>query len=65
MSSLASAIGGAVNLTKGVVKIVDTETVIKSRSNDPIGSMALGTDTDKLYIHIGSGSWVVVNTNPA
>ena len=50
---------------KGLVRIIDTEAQIKDRSGDPAGSMALGTDTDKLYMHLGSGSWVVINTTPA
>jgi len=67
--SLVADIGTAVRLIieskKGLVRIIDTEAQIKSRSGDPAGSMALGTDTDKLYMHLGSGSWVVVNTTPA
>ena len=67
--SLVAEIGTAVRLMieskKGLVRIIDTEAQIKSRSGDPTGSMALGTDTDKLYMHLGSGSWVVVNTTPA
>ena len=67
--SLVANIGTAVRLMveskKGLVRIIDTEAQIKSRSEDPVGCMALGTDTDKLYMHLGSGSWVVVNTTPA
>ena len=50
---------------KTPARIIDTETNIKARSSDPKGSMALGTDTDKLYMHLGPGSWVVVNTTDA
>ena len=67
--SLVANIGTAVRLIveskKGIVRVVDTETNIKNRSSDPIGALALGSDTDKLYIHKGSGNWLVVNTNPA
>ena len=67
--SLVAEIGTAVRLIieskKGLVRIIDTETNIKARSSDPKGSMALGTDTDKLYMHLGYGQWVVINTNPA
>ena len=67
--SLVANIGTAVRLIveskKGLVRIIDTETNIKARSNDPKGAFALGSDTDKLYIHLGSGSWVVINTSPA
>ena len=67
--SLVANIGTAVRLLieakKGLVRIIDTETNIKARSSDPKGSMALGTDTDKLYMHLGPGSWVVVNTTDA
>ena len=67
--SLVAEIGTAVRLIveskKGLVRIIDTETNIKARSGDPKGSMALGTDTDKLYMHLGYGQWVVVNTTPA
>lgn len=65
MSNLASSIGSAVNSMRGLVKIIDTENNIKSRSSDPAGSMALGSDTNKLYIHLGFGSWVVIDTSPA
>ena len=64
LSNLASSIGSAVNSFKGLVKIIDTETNITARNSDPAGTLALGSDTDKLYIHLGSGSWVVINTNP-
>ena len=64
MSDLASLIGSSVNSSKGVVKIVATESVIKARSIDPLGSLALGSDTNKLYIYTGSG-WLVINTSPA
>jgi hypothetical protein len=67
--SLVANIGTAVRLMieskKGLVRIIDTETNIKARTDDPIGALALGSDTDKLYIHKGSGYWVVVNTTPA
>jgi hypothetical protein len=67
--SLVADIGKAVRLMieskKGLVRIIDTETNIKARNADPKGSMALGTDTDKLYIHKGSGYWLVIDTNPA
>ena len=64
MSNLASFIGSSVNSSKGVVKIVATENVIKARSTDPLGSLALGSDTNKLYIFTGAG-WFVINTNLA
>lgn len=64
MSSLVSLIGSSVNSSKGVVKIVATENVIKQRTADPLGSLALGSDTNKLYIYTGSG-WFVINTSPA
>ena len=41
-----------------------TENVIKQRSVDPIGSLALGSDTNKLYIYTGAG-WFVINTSLA
>jgi hypothetical protein len=64
MSNLASLIGSSVNSSKGVVKIVTTEGNIKARNSDPLGSIALGSDTNKLYIYTGAG-WYVINTNPA
>jgi len=64
MSSLFSLIGSSVNSSKGVVKIVATENVIKARNIDPLGSLALGSDTNKLYIYTGAG-WFVINTSPA
>ena len=64
MSDLASLIGGSVRSSKGVVKIVATEGIIKARTSDPLGSLALGTDTNKLYIYTGAG-WLVINTSPA
>ncbi len=50
---------------KGKIKIVDTEENIKDRSSDDTGTLALGSDTDDLYIHIGGGSWVKVSTTAA
>jgi hypothetical protein len=64
MSDLASLIGSSVNSSKGVVKIVASEGIIKARNSDPLGSLALGTDTHKLYIYTGGG-WYVINTSPA
>ena len=64
MSNLAGLIGSSVNSSKGVVKIVTTEGNIKIRSSDPLGSLALGSDTNKLYIYTGAG-WYVINTSPA
>jgi len=64
LSNLASSIGSAVNSIRGLVKIIDTESKISARNSDPVGSLALGTDTNKLYVHLGSGSWVVINTTP-
>lgn len=58
MSSLASAIGSAVKSitdhNKGLVRVVDTEANILARTGDPIGSVALASDTNKLYIYLGS-----------
>ena len=60
-SHLASSIGSAVRQTvarnRGLVKVVDTEVNILARENDPIGSIALASDTNKLYIYLGSSSW--------
>lgn len=64
MSNLASLIGSSVKSSKGVVKILATENIIKLRNSDPLGSIALGTDTNKLYIYTGAG-WYVINTSPA
>lgn len=64
MSSLVSLIGSSVNSSKGVVKIVAAENVIKARNSDPLGSLALGSDTNKLYIYTGAG-WFVINTSLA
>jgi len=61
LSNLASAIGSAVRSSteynRGLVKVVDTEANILARENDPIGSIALSSDTNKLYIYLGSSSW--------
>ena len=60
-SSLASAIGSAVRSStehnRGLVKVVDTEANILAREDDPVGSIALASDTNKLYIYLGSSSW--------
>ena len=67
LSNLASSIGSAVkNITehnKGLVRAVDTEANILARTGDPIGSVALASDTNKLYIYLGSawGSIDIVN----
>jgi len=59
--SLVANIGTAVRrlneYNRGLVKVVDTEANILARENDPIGSIALASDTNKLYIYLGSSSW--------
>ena len=61
-STIGTLVKNHVAAHKGVVKIVDTETNILSRSSDPQGTMALATDTDQIYIHTGSGTWVKIQT---
>ena len=64
MSSLASSIGASVkNITdynKGLVRIVDSEANIIARESDPIGSIALASDSNKLLIYLGS-SWGTIS----
>lgn len=64
-SHLASSIGSAVRQTvarnRGLVKVVDTEENILARDSDPIGSIALASDTNKLYIYLGSSSWGAIS----
>lgn len=66
MTTMMTAIGTLVKDhvadNKGVAKIVDTESNITSRNTDPIGTFAFGTDTDDIYIHTGSGTWVKIAT---
>lgn len=61
-STIGTLVRNHVSDHKGVVKIVDTEANILSRSSDPQGTMALATDTDQIYIHTGSGTWVKIQT---
>lgn len=61
-SAIGTLVKNHVATHKGVVKIIDTETNILSRSSDPQGTMALATDTDQIYIHTGSGTWVKIQT---
>ena len=58
LSQIGTDVKNHVQDHKGKLKIVDTETNILGRSSDDIGTMALGTDTDDIYIYIGSGAWV-------
>ena len=62
MTSIGTLVKNHVADNKGVAKIVDTESNITSRSSDPIGTIAFGTDTDDIYIHTGSGTWVKLVT---
>jgi hypothetical protein len=62
LSQIGTDVKNHVQDHKGKLKIVDTETNILGRSSDDIGTMALGTDTDDIYIHIGSGAWVKLAT---
>ena len=62
LSQIGTDVKTHVQAHKGKLKIVDTEDNIKDRSSDDIGTMALGSDTDDLYIHIGSGNWVKLET---
>lgn len=61
---LASSIGSAVRQTvarnRGLVKVVDTEENILARDSDPIGSIALASDSNKLLIYLGS-SWGTIS----
>ena len=57
MSSLASAIGTSVRNNRGLVRVVDTEENILARTQDPVGSIALASDTNKLFIYLGSSAW--------
>ena len=62
LSQIGTDVKNHVQDHKGKLKIVDTETNILGRSSDDIGTMALATDTDNIYIHIGSGAWVKLVT---
>ncbi len=64
-STIGTLVRNHVAENKGVVKIVDTESNIISRTSDPQGTMALATDTDQIYIHTGGGSWVKIQTETA
>lgn len=63
-SHLASSIGSAVRQTvarnRGLVKVVDTEANILTRDSDPVGSIALASDSNKLLIYLGS-SWGAIS----
>ncbi len=62
LSQIGTDVKNHVQDHKGKLKIVDTETNILARSSDDIGTMALGTDTDDVYIYVGSGTWVKLAT---
>lgn len=62
LSQIGTDVKNHVQDHKGKLKIVDTETNILGRSSDDVGTMALATDTDDIYIHIGSGTWVKLVT---
>ena len=65
LSQIGTDVKNHVQDHKGKLKIIDTETNILGRSSDDVGTMALGTDTDDVYIHIGSGTWVKLVTGSA
>ena len=64
MSNLASSIGSAVksmtDYNRGLVKIIDLEQNILLRNSDPVGSIALASDSNKLLIYLGS-SWGTIS----
>ena len=62
LSFIGTSIKNHVAAHKGVVRITDTKTNITSRTSDPIGTIALATDTEDLLIHIGAGTWVKIQT---
>lgn len=62
LSFIGTSVKNHVAANKGVARIVDIKSSITSRSSDPIGTIALATDTSDLYIHIGGGSWVKIVT---
>lgn len=46
--------GGAFQIT-----ILDTESNILSRTGDPVGTIAFGTDTHDYYISDGNNNWSI------
>jgi len=62
LSFIGTSVRNHVATHKGVVRIIDTKTNIIARSSDPIGTTALATDTNDLYIHTGGGTWKKITT---
>ena len=62
LEQIGTSVKNHVQDHKGKIKIVDTEGNIKNRSSDDTGTMALGSDTEDLYIYMGSGNWVKLET---
>lgn len=60
LSALGTHVKNHVAASKGIARIVDTESNITARSTDPAGTLALGTDTNCLYIHTGGGTWMKI-----
>ena len=65
LEQIGTDVKNKISDNKGLVKIVDSETNILARTSDASGTLALGTDTNKLYIHISAGTWRTISTDSA
>tara|TARA_Y100001963_G_C6646668_1_gene383640 strand:- start:538 stop:747 length:210 start_codon:yes stop_codon:yes gene_type:complete len=63
LQQIGTDVKDKINDNKGLVKVVDSETNILARTSDASGTLAFGTDTNKLYIHISSGTWRAISTD--
>lgn len=63
LQQIGTDVKDKINDNKGLVKVVDSETNILARYDDSEGALAFGTDTNKLYIHLGSGTWRAISTD--
>ena len=62
LNNLGTQVKNHVSTHKGLVRVTDTETNILNNSSEPVGALAYATDTQELFIYIGSSTWLKIQT---
>lgn len=57
---LGSLVKTFVESKQGVARILDTESNIVALDSEAEGTLAYSTDTEKLLIHTGEGTWKTI-----
>ena len=60
LETLGTLVKSFVESKQGVIRIVDTESNIVALDSETAGTLAYASDTEKLLIHTGSGTWKTI-----